>query len=71
MGAVTDDVGILAATSAGLVAITLATLNATVISSPEPLSIAFDTKTGKAVWSESGSIKRAYPDGTERQNWKC
>ena len=50
-------------------AISLDTLNATVISpAPAPIAygVAFDTKTGKAVWSEQGgSIKRAYPNGTD------
>ena len=57
----------MAATGAGLVAISLDTLNATVISTPTALGVAFDTKIGKAIWSESGSIKRAYPDGTEAE----
>ena len=61
VAAVPVDVGILVATTTGLVAISLDTLSAAVISLPEPLTVAFDTKTGKAIWSERGSIKRAYP----------
>ena len=47
-------------------AVSLDTLNATVISKPIALGVAFDTKTSKIIWSESNrSIRRAYPNGTE------
>ena len=61
-------VGILAATSSGLVAISLDTLNSTVISSANMIGVGFDTKTSKAIWSEqSGTMKRAYVNGTETE----
>ena len=58
---------ILAATTAGLVAVSLDTLNTTTISTPTVYAVAFDTKTGKVIWSEDGSIKRAYANGTESE----
>ena len=57
----------LASTALGLVAVSLDTSNVTVISPYDTDAVAFDTKTGKAIWTEYELIKRAYANGTEKE----